>query len=313
METLLSINEEVAAKLAAGGPVVALESSVFAQGLPGPENMETARAMVAGIRDEGAVPAVIGLFDGRMVVGLSVPQIEKLSSNAATVKVSRGDLSPVLASGKPGATTVAATIFIAALAGIRVVATGGIGGVHRTLEKHFDISGDLTELARTPVAVICSGVKSMLDLPRTLEVLETLGVPVVGYGTSEFPAFFSRESGLSLAYRVDSVAEAAHLMQIQWELGEAREGMSAGIVIANPAPAEVAIPGPEMEAWITESLNSAGERGIRGKDATPYVLQEMVRRSGGRTMKANIGLLIENARLAARIAVSHSARKKNWP
>ncbi|HXN23759.1 MAG TPA: pseudouridine-5'-phosphate glycosidase [Candidatus Dormibacteraeota bacterium] len=313
METLLSVHEEVAAKLAAGGPVVGLESSVFAQGLPAPQNIETAGAMLAAIREEGAVPAAIGVLDGSMVVGLSSAQIAVLATRTDVAKVSRGDLSPVLFSGKPGATTVAATIFIAALAGIRVVATGGIGGVHRNLEKNLDISGDLTELARTPVAIICSGVKSMLDLPRTLEVLETLGVPVVGYGTDEFPAFFSRDSGLPLPYRVDSAFEAARLMGIQWELGEAGQGMSAGIVIANPAALEVAIPRADVETWIAEALDSAERQGVRGKDMTPHLLQELARRSGGGTMRANIALLIDNARLAARIAVSHSVRKKHWP
>jgi pseudouridine-5'-phosphate glycosidase len=313
VETLLSVQEEVAAKLAAGGPVVAVESSVFAQGLPGPENMETARAVIAAIREEGAIPAVIGVLDGSMVVGLTAAQIEVLATGSDIAKVSRSDLSPVLASGKPGATTVAATIFIAALAGIRVVTTGGIGGVHRNLEKNLDISADLTELARTPVAIICSGVKSILDLPRTLEALETLGVPVVGYGTNEFPAFFSRESGLRLPYRVDSALQAARLMGVQWELGDARQGMSAGIVIANPASPDFAIPRPEMEAWIAEALASAETNGIGGKNMTPYLLRELARRSGGRTMKTNIALLIDNARLAARIAVSHSARKKHWP
>lgn len=313
MDTLLSVHEEVAAKLAAGGPVVALESSVFAQGLPSPENLETARAMLGAIREEGAVPAAIGVLEGSMVVGLTVAQIEALASSTNVTKVSRSDLSPVLASGKPGATTVAATIFIAALAGIRVVATGGIGGVHRNLEKNLDISGDLTELARTPMAIICSGVKSILDLPRTLEVLETLGVPVVGYGTNEFPAFFSRESGLPLCYRVDSATEAAHLMGVQWELGQAGQGMSAGIVIANPVSPDFAIPRGEVESWIAEALDSAETGGVRGKDMTPYLLQELARRSAGRTIKANIALLVDNARLAARIAVSHSARKKHWP
>lgn len=313
MDTLLSVQEEVAAKLAAGGPVVALESSVFAQGLPSPENLETARAMLIAIREEGAVPAAIGVLEGSMVVGLTLGQIEVLANSANAAKVSRSDLSPVLASGKPGATTVAATIFIAALAGIRVVATGGIGGVHRNLEKNLDISGDLTELARTPMAIICSGVKSVLDVPRTLEVLETLGVPVVGYCTNEFPAFFSRESGLSLSYRVDSAPEAASLMGVQWELGQAGQGMSAGIVIANPVSADVAIPRQEMESWIADALSLAETRGIRGKDMTPYLLQELARQSSGRTIKANIALLVDNARLAARIAVSHSVRKKHWP
>jgi pseudouridine-5'-phosphate glycosidase len=269
--------------------------------------------MLAAIREEGAVPAAIGVLNGCMVVGLTAAQIEVLATSADVAKVSRGDLSPILASGRPGAATVAATIFIAALAGIRVVATGGIGGVHRNLEKHLDISGDLTELARTPVAIICSGVKSILDLPRTLEVLETLGVPVVGYGTNEFPGFFSRESGLRLDYRVDSALEAARLMGVQWELGAAGQGMSAGIVIANPASRDFAVPRVEMEAWIAQALDSAEIHAIRGKDLTPYLLEEVARRSGGRTMKANIALLIDNARLAARIAVAHSARKKHWP
>ena len=314
LDTLLSVREEVAAALSAGRAVVALESTVIAHGLPHPQNLEIARKMEAAIQNEGAVPATIGVLNGRLVVGLSSEQIEFLANCQEVAKVSRADLSAMLASGQPGATTVSGTLFIAALAGIRVFATGGTGGVHRGAERTFDISADLTELARTPVAVVCAGAKAILDLPRTLEALETLGIPVVGFGTSEFPAFYSRESGLRLVHRVDSPEEAARLMAIQWQLGAITndlrgQGTTAGIVIANPPPAESALSRLEAESLIQEALASAEASGIRGKEVTPYLLQELARRSGGRTLEANMALLVANARLAARIAVAYCARR----
>ncbi len=305
MDRLLHVREEVAAALAAGRPVVALESTVIAHGLPYPHNFETALKMEAAVREEGAVPATIGVFDGRLIVGLSSKQIELFATHRNIAKASRADLSPLLAAGLPGATTVAATLFTAARAGVRVLATGGIGGVHRGGEQSLDISADLTELARTPVAVVCSGAKAILDLSRTLEALETLGVPVVGYATNEFPAFFSRESGLPLEHRVNTPGEAAHLMRTHWELG-----MSSGIVFANPAPAEDAVSRSELESWIDGALDSAEALGLRGKGVTPHLLQELARQSGGRTLRANVALLIENARAAARIAAAYAGGEK---
>jgi pseudouridine-5'-phosphate glycosidase len=300
MNPFLEVRPEVAAALAAGKAVVALESTVIAHGLPRPHNLETARSMEAAVRAEGAVPATIGLVKGRMVAGLSSDEITHLANTEGVAKVSRRDLSAVLHSGKLGATTVAATMFIAAQAGIRVFATGGIGGVHRGAEDTFDISADLFELARTPVAVVCSGAKIILDLPRTLELLETLGVPVVGYGTSEFPGFYARESGLALDSRVDTPDAAARLIATQWGLG-----LSSGIVIGSPPPAASALPRQELERLIESALKSAAAAGIRGKLVTPYLLQCLAKESGGRTLETNIALLVENSRVAARIAVAY--------
>jgi pseudouridine-5'-phosphate glycosidase len=306
---LLSVRDDIAAVLVAGAPVVALESTVIAHGLPRPYNLDTALEMEAAVRESGATPATIGILDGKIVVGLKAEQIARLADASDVAKVSSSDLSAVLASGRAGATTVAGTVFVAARAGIRVMATGGIGGAHRGSENTFDISADLTELARTAVAVVCSGAKAILDLPRTTEVLETLGIPVVGYGTTEFPAFYSRESGLSLQHRVDSPEEAAKLMCIHWDLGWLGQGTTAGIVIANPPPADVAMARNEVEALVAGAMESADTTGVRGKGVTPYLLKELATKSGGRTLKTNIALLVANARLAAGIAAAYSARK----
>jgi pseudouridylate synthase len=306
---LLSVRDDIAAVLVAGAPVVALESTVIAHGLPRPHNLDTALEMEAAVRESGATPATIGILDGKIVVGLKAEQIARLADASDVAKVSSSDLSAVLASGRAGATTVAGTVFVAARAGIRVMATGGIGGAHRGSENTFDISADLTELARTAVAVVCSGAKAILDLPRTTEVLETLGIPVVGYGTTEFPAFYSRESGLSLQHRVDSPEEAAKLMCIHWDLGWLGQGTTAGIVFANPPPADVAMARNEVEALVAGAMESADTTGVRGKGLTPYLLKQLATKSGGRTLKTNIALLVANARLAAGIAVAYSARK----
>ena len=311
MEGLLSIREDVAAALAEGKPVVALESTVIAHGLPKPQNVEAARRMEAAVRESGAAPATIGILRGRLVVGLSAEQIAALAESEDVAKVSRADLAVVLASGRAGATTVAATVFVAALAGIHVFATGGIGGVHRGAELSMDVSADLAELSRTPVAVVCAGAKAILDLPRTLEVLETLGVPVVGFGTEEFPAFYSRESGLKLAHRVDSAEEAARLMALQWELRKARPDTAlGGILFVNPPPAESALPSAEVEGFIAKALALAEQKGVRGKAVTPFLLTEVARLSGGRTLRANMDLLAANARLAGKIAAAE-AKKRN--
>ena len=313
MDELIYVRDDIAAALVAGSPVVALESTVIAHGLPRPLNLDTALEMEAAVRETGATPATIGILDGRIVVGLTSEQIALLAEARDVAKVSSSDLSAVLASGRPGATTVAGTVFIAARAGITMVATGGIGGAHRGSENTFDISADLTELARTPVAVVCSGAKAILDLPRTVEVLETFGIPVVGYGTNEFPAFYSRESGLPLQHRVDSPDEAARLMCIHWDLGWLGQGTSAGILIVNPPPADAALPRTEVESLVAGALESAEAAGIRGKSVTPFLLEELGRKSGGKTLHTNIALLLANARLAAAIAAAYSARKtQRW-
>ena len=302
MNPYLDIRPEVAAALTLGGNVVALESTVISHGLPRPHNLETARRMEAAVRKEGAVPATIGLLNGRFIVGLSHEEIELLANADEVHKVSRRDLSAVLASRKLGATTVAATILIASQAGISVFATGGIGGVHRGVQETLDISADLAELARTPVAVVCSGAKIILDLPRTLELLETLGVPVVGFRTSSFPAFYVRESGLNLDLRVESAEEAARLMSIQWQLG-----LSSGIVFCNPPPESSALDRAQTESLIKTALIAANSEGIRGKAVTPYLLSYLSQASGGATLKANMDLLVSNASVAAQIAVAHTA------
>lgn len=298
MNPYLDIRPEVRDALAGGRPVVALESTVISHGLPRPRNLETARQMEAAVRHEGAVPATIGLLDGRLIVGLSSAEIELLARAENVAKVSRRDLASVLNSRGLGATTVAATMIIAAEAGIRIFATGGIGGVHRGAQNNFDISADLRELAGTPVAVVCSGAKVILDLPRTFELMETLGVPVVGYGTNEFPAFYVRESGLTLDARADSPQEAARLISVHWALG-----LPSGMIFCNPPPASSALGRQEVELLIEAALISAEAAGIQGKPVTPYLLHHLAKASGGRTLETNIALLVSNARVAAQIAV----------
>jgi pseudouridine-5'-phosphate glycosidase len=302
VNSYLDIRSEVAEAIDRGGPVVALESTVISHGLPRPHNLETAQRMEAAVRREGAVPATVGLLNGRLIVGLSHEEIELLANADEVHKVSRRDLSAVLASRKPGATTVAATILIASQAGISVFATGGIGGVHRGVQETLDISADLAELARTPVAVVCAGAKIILDLPRTLELLETLGVPVVGFRTSSFPAFYVRDSGLNLDLRVESAEEAARLMSIQSQLG-----LSSGIVFCNPPPESSALDRAQTESLIKTALIAANSEGIRGKAVTPYLLSYLSQASGGATLKANMDLLVSNASVAAQIAVAHTA------
>ena len=301
MNQFLDVRREVADALAARKPIVALESTVIAHGLPRPKNLETARCIEAAVREEGAVPAAVALLKGRMVVGLSDGEIEFLANAEGVAKVSRRDLAAVLRSNQAGATTVAATAFIAARTGIPIFATGGIGGVHRGGHDSFDISADLYELAQTPVAVVCSGAKAILDLPRTLELLETLGVPAVGYATQEFPAFFVRQSGLALDACVSTPEEAARLMDAQWSLG------LRGIVFCNPPPAERALERKEVESFIERALDSAASAGIHGKTLTPYLLDYLAKVSHGRTLETNIALLVDNARVAARIARAYSA------
>ena len=295
----LDIAPEVAEALRAGQPVVALESTIISHGMPYPKNVETASAVEQAVREVGAVPATIAISDGHLKVGLSKDEIERLGElGSKVIKCSRRDLPFVLARKEDGATTVAATMIIASMAGIRVFATGGIGGVHRGVEETMDISADLEELARTNVAVVCAGIKSVLDIGRTLEYLETAGVPVVGYQTDTLPAFYSRSSGFPVDYRVDNAADAAAAMRIKWALG-----LQGGLVIAVPIPQEHALDGDEIDDVIDEAIAEMRRQGITGKDTTPFLLARIAERTGGRSLEANIQLVINNARVAARIAM----------
>lgn len=299
MDRYLDVRVEVAAALATGRPVVALESTVFVHGLPGPVNLRAATAMEEAVRAEGAVPATIGLLDGRAVIGLTAEEIAELAGASDSVKVSVRDIPGVIAGRRPGATTVAATAALAARVSIRVMATGGIGGVHRGGETTFDVSADLYELARSPVAVVCAGAKSVLDLPRTLEVLESLGVPVVGFGTDEFPAFYTSESGIPLEHRLDDPADVAAMLEVQSALGREQ-----GLVVARPPPAGASIPKVELDVWIRTALEEARDTAVTGKEVTPFLLGRLADLSDGRTLETNVELLVSNATLAARIAVA---------
>ncbi len=298
----IRLSEEVQAALEKRRPVVALESTVIAHGLPYPGNIEVARAMEAAIRAEGAVPATVGIMDGKIVIGLSQGEIERLGTGGTrgtagqVMKVSRRDLAVALATRQPGATTVAGTMLCAHMAGIRFFATGGIGGVHRGAESSMDISADLTELAHTPVLVVCAGAKSILDLDLTLEYLETQGVPVLGWQTDEFPAFYARSSGRRLPHYVDDVATVAAIARAQWECG------LHGLVVGCPIPAEYAMDPGQLEAATEEALQMARQEGIRGPAATPYLLAYVARVTGGESVEANKALLINNAMWAARFA-----------
>jgi len=309
MKHRLRMLPEVREALAAGRPVVALESTIITHGMPAPRNLETARAVEAAVRAGGAVPATIALLDGRISVGLDAEDLERLAGEAQSAsgvaKASRADLPAVLASGGPGSTTVAATMICAELAGIRVFATGGIGGVHRGAETSFDVSADLQELARTPVTVVCAGAKAILDLAKTLEVLETLGVPVIGYGCDDLPAFYSRTSGLAVPLRRDTAAEIAAVMAAKWALG-----LGGGLVIANPIPAAAEIPAAKIAAHIEAALQEAAAEGVQGKAVTPFLLARLEALTGGASLEANVALVLNNARLAAEIAAAYAALER---
>ena len=298
----LYYHEEVSAALAKNRPVVALESTIISHGMPYPQNLETALAVEADVRAAGAVPATIAILGGQLRIGLGPEELSALAQAKDVAKVSRRDLPVVVAEGRWGATTVATTMILAAMAGIRVFATGGIGGVHRGAERTMDISADLQELARTDVAVVCAGAKAILDLPLTLEYLETFGVPVLGYQTSEFPAFFSRESGLPVDVRVDSPEDAARIMKAKWDMG-----LSGGLVLANPVPAEWSMDRDVVEKAVELALAAAGDAGITGKDTTPFLLKKVKELTGGESLEANIALVRNNARLAAQVAVAFAA------
>ena len=301
--TWLDVRPDIAAALRANKPVVALESTVIAHGLPHPRNLDTAARMEAAIRDQQAEPATIGVIGGRIVVGLSVEEIEQLGTAKDVLKASRRDLGLALSSGQLAATTVAATAFAAAAAGIRIFATGGIGGVHRGVEETLDISADLGELARAPVAVVCAGAKAILDLPRTLEYLETAGVPILGYRTDRFPAFYAADSGLRLEHRADTAADVAARLAGHWQVNP-----GVGIIVAQPPPADTALAEEELEEMIVTALQDAAAQSVAGKPVTPFLLDRLAKLSNGRTLEANIALLENNAGLAAEMAVAWSAR-----
>jgi pseudouridylate synthase len=295
---LLGISPEVNEALAAGRPIVALESTIITHGMPYPQNVETALAVEETVRAKGAVPATIAVIGGRLKVGLDAGELDHLGQAKGVVKASRRDLSAVMVAGADAGTTVAATMATASRAGIEIFATGGIGGVHRGAEATFDISADLIELARTPVAVVCAGCKSILDIAKTLEFLETQGVPVIGYGTDEFPAFFARSSGHKLDHRFDTATEVARVIRAERKLGS-----SSGLLVANPVPAKDALDGSEIEQRIAAAVKDAERAGIGQKEVTPYLLKRVFELTGGKSLVANVALIKSNASVAAKIAV----------
>jgi len=281
--------------------VVALESTVIAHGLPSPHNVETARDCESEVRLSGALPATIGIVAGRAVVGLDDQQIQSIAKGPGVAKVNLANLSHVIAERGWGATTVAASLHVANLAGIKVFATGGVGGVHRGASDSFDVSADLMALARYPVITVCAGAKAILDLPKTMEVLETLGVPVIGYQTDELPAFYSRSSGLKLDLRADGARQIAKTVLTHW-----RMGFSTGALVVAPVPAEDEVPASEIKDVIDEALEAAAREGVAGRGVTPFLLSRIAARTGGRALRANIALLKNNARIAGAIAVALS-------
>ena len=297
LTTNLDINKEVKDALDAGRPVVALESTIISHGMPYPKNVETAFNVEKIIRDNGAVPATIAIIQGQLKVGLTKAEIEYLGQSKAVIKTSRRDIPFIVAKKLDGATTVATTMIIANLAGIKVFATGGIGGVHRGAEKSFDISADLQELAQTNVAVVCAGAKAILDLGLTLEYLETHGVPVVGFGTNELPAFYTRKSGFKVDYGVDNTEELAVAVKAKWDLG-----LKGGIVIANPIPEQYEMDYDVITRAINEAIREAEIKGIKGKESTPYLLAKVNEITGGKSLEANIQLVYNNARVGAQLA-----------
>ncbi|WIT13932.1 pseudouridine-5'-phosphate glycosidase [Paucibacter sediminis] len=297
MHEYLEFSAEVAAARRAGLPIVALESTIISHGMPHPQNVQTAREVEALIRAEGAVPATIAILGGKIRIGLADAELELLGQSPEAMKVSRRDLPYVIASGKIGATTVAATMICAALAEIRVFVTGGIGGVHRGAETSFDISADLQELARSSVAVVCAGAKSILDIGLTLEYLETHGVPVLSIGQDNFAAFYTPDSGFKADFRLDSPAEQARFLKTKWALG-----LSGGVVISNPVPAAEAMPRAEIAAITAQALQEAAAQGIAGKAVTPFLLARIKALTAGRSLATNIALVKHNAVAGARLA-----------
>ncbi len=295
----MEYSDEVAAAKARNAPIVALESTIITHGMPYPGNLEMARSVEAIIRQQGAVPATIAVIDGVLHIGLNADKLEALATTSGAMKVSRADIAFAIAERRTGATTVAATMIAAARAGIRVFATGGIGGVHRKAEETFDISADLEELGRTGVVVVCAGAKAILDIPKTLEVLETRGVPVVTYDSEIFPAFWSRDSGLKSPLMLNSPAAIANFQKTRDLLG-----IEGGMLIANPVPQESEIAREEMEIYIKRALDNAERDDVTGKAVTPYLLDNIFHLTDGRSLETNIALVENNARLAAEIAVA---------
>jgi pseudouridylate synthase len=299
LEGYLDIRPEVADAIQSGRPVVALESTIISHGMPYPRNVETALQVERTVRDRGAIPATIAIVGGRLKVGLTPEEIETFGKLGTRIhKASRRDIPFLVTRQSDGATTVASTMIIAALAGIQVFATGGIGGVHRGATETFDISADLQELAHTNVAVVCAGAKSILDIGLTLEYLESNGVPVVGYQTDEMPAFYTRESGFKVDYRVDSPKAVAAALRCKWDLG-----LEGGIIIANPIPAEYAMDPAVISAAISRAIAESEERGIKGKDITPFLLDRIQQITGGDSLDSNVQLVYNNVRLGAEIAI----------
>lgn len=298
--TYLSIHPEVQSALDAGRPVVALESTIIAHGMPYPENVKTAKLVESVIREYGAVPATIAIINGTCKVGLTDAELEEIGSATHVAKVSRRDIGYIISKKTLGATTVASTMYIASLAGIRVFVTGGIGGVHRGAETTMDISADLEELSQTGVAVVCAGAKSILDLPLTLEVLETNGVPVIGYQTDVLPAFYTRESDIDIPIRLDNPVEIAQLMYAHWNVG-----IPSGVLIANPIPEAYSMSKETIDQAINQALQDAKTKGIIGKDLSPFLLAAIKDITKGSSLKANIELVLNNAKLGAQIALKY--------
>ncbi len=299
LQPYLEISDEVSDSIAKKRPLVALESTVITHGLPYPRNLELASRMEARVREFGAIPATIALVKGKIKVGAPAEELEELAVDPDVHKISVRDIGPGMAMGWNGGTTVASTSLLAFLAGIRVFATGGIGGVHR--EPPYDISADLTQLAETPVVVVCAGAKAILDLPATIEVLETNSVPVIGYQTDYFPAFYSISSGLPVSTRVDTANQAASIARYHWGLG-----LNSAVLVAAPAPEDAALPHEEIEAVISQAIKEALEAGVRGQQMTPFLLAKVNEKTQNASLQTNLALLLNNARIAAQIAVELS-------
>ena len=299
LEKYLSVTPEIQAALAEGKPVVALESTILSHGMPYPENLSFAREVEKIIREQGAIPATMAIIDGRLKCGLTEAELVRMCEAKGVLKVSRRDLPIVVAQKLTGATTVATTMILANMAGIHIFATGGIGGVHRGAETTMDISADLEELAQTPVMVVCAGAKAILDLGLTLEYLETKGVPVLGYGTDELPAFYTRESGLGVDARVDTPEDLAAIFQAQRDLG-----LKTGMLVTNPIPQQYAMDKTVIDKAIDQALAESHEQGIHGKETTPFLLARVAELTGGDSLESNIQLVLNNARVAAKTAVA---------
>ncbi|MEE9321682.1 MAG: pseudouridine-5'-phosphate glycosidase [Granulosicoccus sp.] len=309
METdtsLLNYSKEVRQALAAGTPVVALESTIITHGMPYPDNRDTALSLEQTVRDGSATPATIAVLNGRVTVGLNAVELEMLATSSDSLKLSRADLALAVARAVNGSTTVAATMIVAELAGIEVFATGGIGGVHQAAESSFDISADLQELSKTPVTVISAGAKAILDIPKTVELLETLGVPVIAYGQDALPAFWSRDSGILAPIRCDNVVQIADFLHAREQLG-----IVGGVLIGNPVPADAEIPKAEMDVVIQQAIQEAARQQVSGKEVTPWLLGRIVELTAGRSLSCNQSLIVNNASLAAELAVELVARRQS--